>query len=203
MMVDVDQFVGSCEVCQLAKDPIHFKRNKEPLHSLAAPDSPWLRMHTDLFTVGKKIKNGHKYILVMTDVFSKLVELVLLADKEAKTVAATINYTWICQYACPKQIVSDRGREFRNKLTDELYEKMGVQNLHTSANNPQTNSSAESFNRKFIKIMSMLLDDPNDEEWELFFLRCSCHTTLKSAALQTPPLFSLHIYATPICCTSR
>ncbi len=67
MTVDVDQFVSSCEVCLQAKDPIHFKRNKEPLHSLAAPDIPWVRMHADLFTVGKKSKKGHKYVLVMTD----------------------------------------------------------------------------------------------------------------------------------------
>ena len=74
MTVDVDQFVGSWEVWKQAKDPIHFKRNKEPLHSLVAPDSPWVRMQANLFTVGKKSKKGHKYVLVMTDVFSKLVE---------------------------------------------------------------------------------------------------------------------------------
>ncbi len=60
-------------------------------------------MHTDLFTVGKKSKKGHKYMLVMTYVSSKLVELVTIPDKEAKTVAATIVDTWIYCYACPKQ----------------------------------------------------------------------------------------------------
>ncbi len=147
MTVDVDQFVGSCDVCQRAKYPVHFKKNKEPLHSWAAPDSPWVRMHADLFTIGKKSKKGHKYVLVMTDAFSKLVELVPIMDKEAKTVAATIVDTWICRYACQKQFVTDRGKEFCNKLADELYKKLGVQHLRTSAYHPQTNSSAESFNR--------------------------------------------------------
>ncbi len=27
---------------------------------LAAPDSPWVRMHANLYTVGKKSKKGHK-----------------------------------------------------------------------------------------------------------------------------------------------
>ena len=107
MTVDVDQFVGSCDICQQAKDPIHFKRNKEPLHSWTAPDSPWVHMHADLFTVGKKNKKGHKYVLVMTDAFSKLVKLEPIPDKEAKTVATAIIDTWICRYACPKQIVTD------------------------------------------------------------------------------------------------
>ncbi len=42
-------------------------------------------------------------MLVMTYVSSKLVELVTIPDKEAKTVAATIVDTWIYCYACPKQ----------------------------------------------------------------------------------------------------
>ncbi len=94
-------------------------------------------MHTNLFTVGKRSKKGHKYVLVMTDAFCKLVELVPIPNKEAKTVAAAIVDTWICQYACPKQIVTDQGREFCNKLTDKLYKKMGVQLLRTSAYRPQ------------------------------------------------------------------
>ncbi len=188
MTVDVDQFVGSCDICQQAKDPVHFKRNKEPLHSLAAPDSPWVRMHADLFTVGRKSKKGHKYVLVMTDAFSKLVELVPLPDKEAKTVAAAIVDTWVCRYACPKQVVTDRGKEFCNKLTDELYKKLGVQHLRTSAYHPQTNSSAESFNRELIKIMCTLLDDPDDEEWELFLpaVQFSYNTAVRSATNSSP-----------------
>ena len=34
-----------------------------------APDSPWVCMHADLFTVGKKSKKGHKYVVVMTNAF--------------------------------------------------------------------------------------------------------------------------------------
>ncbi len=41
-MVDVDHFVGSCDVCQQGKDPVHFKKNKELFHLWTAPDSPWV-----------------------------------------------------------------------------------------------------------------------------------------------------------------
>ncbi len=119
MAVDVDQFVGSCDICQQAKDPIHFKRNKEPLHSLhlwMAPDSLWVRMHADLFTVGKKRKKGARVFAANDRSISKLVELVPIPDTKAKTVAAEIVDTWICQYACPKQIVTDQGREFCKKI---------------------------------------------------------------------------------------
>ncbi len=58
MTVDVDQFVGSCDICQRAKDPVHFKKNKEPLHSWSTPDSPWVRMHPDLFFRREKKQKG-------------------------------------------------------------------------------------------------------------------------------------------------
>ena len=131
----------------------------------------------------------------MTDVFSKLVEPVPIPNKEAKTVATAIVDTWICRYACPKQIVTDRGREFCNKLTDELYEKMGVKHLRTSAYHPQTNSSAESFNRELIKIMCTLLDDPDDEEWQLFLpaVQFSYNTAVCSAT-NSSPFFLMYLW---------
>ncbi len=116
------KFVGSCDVCQQAKDPIHFKKNKVALHLWTVPDSPWVQMHADLFTMGKKTEQInthtqlHKKILVMIDAFTKLVELAPLKDKEAKTVAAAIVATWTCRYTCPKQIITDSGREFCKKL---------------------------------------------------------------------------------------
>ncbi len=65
---------------------------------------------------------------------------------------------------------------------------MGVQHLHTSAYHPQTNSSAESFNREVIKIMSTLLDNPNDEKWELFLpaVQFSYNTAVRSATNSSP-----------------
>ncbi len=124
----------------------------------------------------------------MTDALKKLVELVPITDKDAKTVAATIVDTWICHYACPKQIVTDRGTEVCNKLADKLYKKLGVQHLRTSAYHPQTNSSAESFNQELIKIMCTLLDDPDDEEWVFFLsaVQFSYNTAVRSAMNSSP-----------------
>ncbi len=80
-------------------------------------------------------------------------------------VRAIVN-TWICRYSTPKVLVTDRGREFCSKLSDELFSKLGVEWRHTLAYHPQTNSAAESFNRELIKIMTTMLDVPDDPEWE-------------------------------------
>ncbi len=65
---------------------------------------------------------------------------------------------------------------------------MGVRHLRTSAYHPQTNSSAESFNRELIEIMCTLLDDLNDAEWELFLpaVQFSYDTAGRSATSSSP-----------------
>ncbi len=90
-----------------------------------------------LAVLGNKAPNGpRKPNQTKTDAFSKLVKLVPIRNKEVKTVAAAIVDTWICQYACPKQIVTHRGRDFCNKLADELYKNIGVQHLCMSTYHP-------------------------------------------------------------------
>ncbi len=87
MGTDVEVFVAACKVCKESKDPPGMNATREPLKSLAAPSEPNERVHADLFTPWTVSAAGHKYVLVITDAFSKLAELVPLKDKEAGTVA--------------------------------------------------------------------------------------------------------------------
>ena len=43
----------------------------------------------------------------------------------------------------PSVIISDQGREFANKLTDELFQKTKTQQRITSAYHPQVNSKLD------------------------------------------------------------
>ena len=100
MVREVEGFVQACEVCQRSKDPPHMHGNKEPLKPLPCPDAPNYHVHVDLmFPMASQSRN--KYVLIITDAFSKLVELVV-PNKEAETVACAIFNGWICCYSCPK-----------------------------------------------------------------------------------------------------
>ena len=93
MTVDINQFVGSCDVCQEAKDPIQFKRNKELLHSWAELDCPWLECTLTFLQKERKAKRG-------TNTYSlwwMLSANSYISDKEAKTIAAAIVNMWICR----------------------------------------------------------------------------------------------------------
>ncbi len=143
MGTDVEAFVAACKVCKESKDPPGMNANREPLRPLAAPSKPNERIHADLFLPGAVSAAGHKYVLVITDAFSKLAKLVPLKDKEAGTVERVIVDAWICRYLTPKVLVTDRGREFCIKLSDGFFSKLGVERRRTLAYHPQTNSAAE------------------------------------------------------------
>ncbi len=87
MGTDVEAFVAVCKVCRESKDPLGKCASREHLKPLVAPSEPNVRVHADLFQPGAVSAAGHKYVLVITNAFSKLAELVPLKDKEAGTVA--------------------------------------------------------------------------------------------------------------------
>ena len=56
----------------------------------------------------------------MTDALTKYVELVPLQNKEATTVAEAIFDKWICRFGAPLDLVTDQGKEFCAKVSNDL-----------------------------------------------------------------------------------
>jgi len=73
-----------------------------PLPQCTAPNQ---RVHIDIFGPLKTSVKGKKMLLSMMDAFTKYVELVALADKEAETTGDAIFHKWICRYGTPLEII--------------------------------------------------------------------------------------------------
>jgi hypothetical protein len=87
----------------------------------------------------------------MTDSFSKYVELVAIPKKD--TVADAIFAHRICRYGIPVELITDQGKEFCNKLSDELLKLMEMKHGRTLAYQPQCNSQAEVANKTIAKYL--------------------------------------------------
>ena len=186
MSVDVKNFVAGCMICQEAK-PGNTKRGVTPLKPLPIPTGPNWRVHLDLFGPLKKSNNGNKYIMVMTDAFTKLTEMAALPNKEAKTVAMAFFSQWVCRYSVPRRIVTDGGGEFVNQIHEVLLRLLEVEHSITSAYHPQTNSSAESFNREIIRYLQTRLNDA-DDDWEAWLpvIMLAYNTRIHRATQESP-----------------
>ena len=165
MTKDITTFIENCFSCQLTKDPHMFKTALAPLQPLQAPDRPNIRVHADLFGPLVKSKAGNKFILVITDAFTKFTRVAAIPNKAATTVTKAIFNHWICLFGPMHSLLTDNGREFANAVNNDLCKMLDINRQFTSSIHPQTNSSAETFNKWIIHYMKTNHLQDN-EDWE-------------------------------------
>ena len=78
------------------------------------------RVALDLFGPLPVTKHGNKYILVVTDYFTRWVEAYSLPNQEATTVARVLVNEWISRYGALDAIHSDQGKNFDSRLQGSL-----------------------------------------------------------------------------------
>ena len=188
MHKDIAAHIRSCDSCQRTRTYNH--PPKQPLTPLPQPANINHRLHVDLFGPLATSDNKNKYICVMTDAFSKYVELVAIPSKTAENVANAIFDTWITRYSCPHEIVTDNGKEFCNQVTKKLFSRLQILHATTSPYHPQANSQVETFNRTIKSYLRSFLSAPYTD-WEPFLSAIRlCYNTSISKATQSSP-FSL------------
>ena len=67
-----------------------------------------------------KASNGHRFILVAIDYFTKWVEAASYKSVTKQAVVKFIRKDIICRYGLPERIIIDNGRNLNNKLMEEL-----------------------------------------------------------------------------------
>ena len=181
---DINQHIQNCHRCQVRR------RTSPQAPALLSPlpqcTEPGQRVHADLFGPLKTSDQGKKFILCVTDAFTKYVELVALPNKEATSVAKAIFDRWICRFGIPLEIVTDQGKEFTAKLTKSLFSMLGIEHTTTSAYHPQCNSQAEVANKTIAKYLASFVDDSTlnweDYLWPLMFsYNTSFHRSVKNS----------------------
>ena len=105
-----------------------------------------------------KGNNGHEYILVAIDYFTKWVE-----DRElnAKKVAKFIRRNIICRYGVPHEIIFDNGTHFEGEA-NKVMEEYGVQMHKSSPYWPQTNGAVEAANKNVKNIINKMVKNGKD-----------------------------------------
>jgi transposase InsO family protein len=120
----------------------------------------------DLIGQLKTTSSGDKYVMVMTDGFTKFCEVAAIPHQSATVVARTLFERWIIRYSLPESIVSDQGKEFCNKVMYSMCDLWEIKKRRTSPFHPQANTGAESFNRSFRKFFMTTLENTKTLEWK-------------------------------------
>lgn len=161
MYQNVADYIRSCDTCQHAKKQTTLPR--APLVNMPVEDT-FLRLHMDILGPLTTSKQGHKYILLVVDSFSKFPEAFPLKTQESKEIAEVLFAEIFARYGAPRVIVSDRGQNFLSKLVTAVCEIFQVTRHFTSAYHPQTNAACERMNSTIAQCLRTYIN-PEQTNW--------------------------------------
>jgi hypothetical protein len=129
--------------------------------------------------------------MIITDSFTKWVEIVAIPNKEAETVASGFYYKWICRFSAPHTVISDQGSEFTAKIFRNLNDLFHIQQNFSSAMHPQSNGQVERFNRTMLAYIRKFL--PANQHWDSLLPALQCaYNTIPHSTTKFSPFQLLH-----------
>ena len=149
-----------------AKNRVRLIKHPNPMNLFPAT-TPLESGEMDLLGPLPPSKRGHRFILVMTDRFSNLTQVVAMKKTIATMVAAEFCLHWMYKYGAPKETLTDNGPYFASKFLQEICQVFGISNAFISMNHPQTNGQAERYNRTLTAMLRCFVDN-NPSEWDVY-----------------------------------
>eukprot|EP00253_Pinus_taeda_P031060 PITA_31060 len=107
----------------------------------------------------------HRWILVATDYFTKLIEAIPTRKVDHNVVMKFLIENILTRFGCPHKLVTKYAVAFRAKELVEMCNSMGIKLVHSTSYYPQGNGLAESSNKNLIRIIKKLLED-NKNNWD-------------------------------------
>ena len=159
---DCNNWVNTCDVCARQKRPQ--RKPHAPLGSMAT-GAPLDRLATDILGPFPESTRGNKYVLAVTDYFTKWVEIFPIPDQTAPTCAEIILNEVIARFGCPYNIHSDQGRNYESVIFSELCQLLEIRKTRTSPGHPSCNGQVERFNRTLVSMIKAYLKG-QQREWD-------------------------------------
>ena len=75
---------------------------------------------------------GNKFVLVVTDYFTKWTESYAIPNQEATTVAEKLVSEFECHFGVPREIRSNRGKNFESKVMTEVSKLLDIEKKRTT-----------------------------------------------------------------------
>ena len=126
--------------------------------------SPWPFVTWRIDVIGEirpNASNGHKYIVVAIDYFSRWIKAESFGTLKAKQMVKFIEKSLICRYGVPHHIMTDNGVQFQAQTT-ELLQRYSIEHHKSSPYRPQANGVVEACNKNVKQIISKMVKTYKD-----------------------------------------
>jgi hypothetical protein len=130
---------------------------------------------------------GHSYIIIAIDYFTKWVEAMPTFMNYGCTATLFLFNHIITLFGVPQDIVTNHGSHFQNQMMSELHAKLGFLHENSSPYYPQENGQVEDIN-KVLKTMIQCMVGENKTSWhiQLFSSLWDYCTSVKTVIGFTP-----------------
>ena len=162
MTVDIHHKVENCAPC--AKNRIKEQRNVYPMRLFPAT-KPLEYVAMDILGPLPRTKHGMRFILVITDRFTKLTKTEPLRTITSLAVARAFCKAWVFNYGTPKVLLTDNGTQFTATFFRNVCRILKIHKVFTAEYHPQTNGQAERFNRTIVAAIRNYVSD-SQRDWD-------------------------------------
>ena len=162
MRNDIQDWCRKCSVCAARKPPGLMR--KAPLKKYQV-GVPMERVALDVLGPLPLSRDGNRYVLVVSDYFTKWAEAYAIPDQEAKTVATAFVNQFVSRFGAPLLVHTDQGRNFEAKLFQEMCVLLGAKKTRTTSYHPQSDGMVERLNRTLGTMISAYVTD-NQRTWD-------------------------------------
>ncbi|KII75178.1 Transposon Ty3-G Gag-Pol polyprotein [Thelohanellus kitauei] len=180
MKNDLINYCKSCVKCSEINNA-HTKP-KAPLQSDISC-RPFERIAMDCLGPLPITSRGNRYIVVVSDYFTKWTEAFPVRTIESRTIAHLLIDNFVCRFGVPEFLHTDQGTNFESKLLYEICQLLGIKKTRTTPYNPSSDGMVERFNKTIVSMISKYVDQYPD--WDnylqklMFTCRPSSHKSTK------------------------
>ncbi|UYV79479.1 hypothetical protein LAZ67_17002785, partial [Cordylochernes scorpioides] len=156
MYRNVRNYVAHCPGCQ--------RRKRQPqlppglLQPIPVPIAAFEKVGMDLLGRFPTSMCGNRWIIVCTDYLTKFAITKALPTSESVEVATFFIKDVILMHGAPREVITDRGRNFTSSMIRDLNKHCRITHRTTTAYHPQTNGLTERLNKTIADMLSMELE---------------------------------------------
>ena len=152
---EVKRYCDACLTCQKIKPA----KGKLRVNAGTIRGRPFSSYAFDIITLSEADADGHRYILVCVDSFSRAVELFALRQANASEVFQALNDV-LCRWGTPHELRCDNAKAFTSAMVKALLGRSHVKQHLTAPYSHQSNGQVENCNRRVMDILrSLVMDD--------------------------------------------
>ena len=161
---DVESWDLKCDICASRKAPKKTPKAPMKLYSVGVPME---RLAIDVAGPLPKTSKGNRFIVVISDYFTKWTQAFAIKDQEATTISNILVNEVVSLFGVPRMLHSDKGSNFESKVFSEMCKILNIDKTRATTRRPQSDGMVER-NIKTIKSMLTAFVNKSQKNWDKY-----------------------------------